>query len=65
MKLSASELHYGDRFYFGGELFQHCGWCTAVYHIYGFSLETGEERVVSCHAQVCSFRDTYLDGGGI
>ena len=64
--MHANELHYGNRFWWGdGKLYQHCGWVTAVPHVAGFCLSTGEKRTISFHSEVTLFEDFYWDGAGI
>lgn len=65
IEVEAHKLHYGDRFYYCGLLWQHCGWYSAVYHICGFCLQTGEKRVIAHVAKVIPFEEQYLDGLGI
>ena len=63
--IRASELKLGNRFYYEGQVWQHCGWYSAVFHICGFGLVTGEKRVISCHAFVSLFEEIYYGGLGI
>ena len=63
--VTASSLKLGDRFYYDGQWWEHCGWYSAVYHICGFGIRTGEKRVISCHAYVIPLEEIYFDGLGI
>ena len=64
--VQSSELGLGDRFWFDGQLWQHCGWYSAVAHIAALSLRTGEKRVISRHnTTVQLYEDTFWDGLGI
>ncbi|MFI5206063.1 MAG: hypothetical protein ACHQVK_03910, partial [Candidatus Paceibacterales bacterium] len=49
----------------GNGLWQCCGFISAVGHIAGFCLKTGEKRVISHHSKVELFEETYIDGLGI
>lgn len=61
----ASRLREQDRFWLSGQLWQHCGFYSAVGHVCGFNLQTGERKVVSRHAVVVLFEDLFTGGLGI
>ena len=57
-EVRASELKLGDLFGYDGQVWQHCGWYSAVCHICGLGLNTGEKRVISCHSFVTLLEET-------
>lgn len=63
--VTGNTLRYRTRFWYEGYVWQHCGWTTAVYHLCGLNLQTGEKRVISCHALVEPFQELFHEGLGI
>lgn len=65
MYVGVSQLNYGNRFWYLGQLWQHCGWYSAVNHICGLCLQTGEKRIISHVSRVEIFEEEFLGGLGI
>lgn len=64
-RLEAWQLRFGDRFWCMGQLWQHCGWYSAAYHIRGYCLQTGERRIIGNAMEVEIFSDKFIHGAGI
>ena len=64
-EIIAHDLNYGERFWCFDELWQHCGWYSAVEHICGFCLRTGERKVIAHVEPVVRFVETFEAGLGI